>query len=363
MTGLRRSASRTAASRRLRHVSMERPRPKSTPRGNLVTESYVNPHLHLCKVWTLPMMEEEALKAYQGRRHGQSACPASSSPARSRKNMPSPGSWRMPAAPSRWRPCTATFTSAPSPTSTARRALRASRRSSACATSSAASSIVQVVAFAQDGMVREPGAAELMHQAMALGADVVGGIPWIEFTNADAAAHVRTCFDLAQEFGKDVSMLLDDAGDPDLRTLEMMAVEAIRARLARPRAGASLPGDEPLPDAVRAASRARSADRRRCGRDRSAYRSAARARQGIACGGCSRLPRPGRHFRRLLSIRPQQYAGSGLSRFAPVVDDDAARGRQALRHDHHGSGQSDQSRRFRLVGRRAGEPGRAGPAG
>ena len=29
-------------------------------RGNLVTESFVNPHLHLCKVWTLPMMEEEA---------------------------------------------------------------------------------------------------------------------------------------------------------------------------------------------------------------------------------------------------------------------------------------------------------------
>src|SRR5215471_12399189 len=35
-------------------------------RGNLVTESYVNPHLHLCKVWTLPMMEEDALAAYQG---------------------------------------------------------------------------------------------------------------------------------------------------------------------------------------------------------------------------------------------------------------------------------------------------------
>jgi cytosine/creatinine deaminase len=34
--------------------------------GNLVTESFVNPHLHLCKVWTLPMMEEEALKSYQG---------------------------------------------------------------------------------------------------------------------------------------------------------------------------------------------------------------------------------------------------------------------------------------------------------
>ena len=62
---------------------------------------------------------------------------------------------------------------------------------------------LQVVAFPQDGIVREPGAAELMHQAMALGADAVGGIPWIELTN-------------------------DDAGDPDLRTLEMMAVEAIK---------------------------------------------------------------------------------------------------------------------------------------
>ena len=28
--------------------------------GGLVTESFVNPHLHLCKVWTLPMMNEAA---------------------------------------------------------------------------------------------------------------------------------------------------------------------------------------------------------------------------------------------------------------------------------------------------------------
>jgi len=29
--------------------------------GNLVTESFVNPHLHLCKVYTRQMMDEEAL--------------------------------------------------------------------------------------------------------------------------------------------------------------------------------------------------------------------------------------------------------------------------------------------------------------
>lgn len=32
--------------------------------GNLVTESFVNPHLHLCKVYTLQMMDEKALRDY-----------------------------------------------------------------------------------------------------------------------------------------------------------------------------------------------------------------------------------------------------------------------------------------------------------
>ena len=85
---------------------------------------------------------------------------------------------------------------------------------------------VQVVAFAQDGLAREPGAAELMREAMALGADVVGGIPWIE--HADTASHIDFCFDLAREFDRDVSMLVDDAGDAGLRTLEAMAAEAVK---------------------------------------------------------------------------------------------------------------------------------------
>ena len=34
--------------------------------GNLVTESFVNTHLHLCKVYTLMMMDEAALKDYHG---------------------------------------------------------------------------------------------------------------------------------------------------------------------------------------------------------------------------------------------------------------------------------------------------------
>ena len=76
--------------------------------------------------------------------------------------------------------------------------------------------------------MREPGTAQLMQQAMELGADVVGGIPWIEYTETDIERHVKEIFDLAQEFNKDVSMLVDDAGDPGLRSLEAMAVETIR---------------------------------------------------------------------------------------------------------------------------------------
>lgn len=68
-----------------------------------------------------------------------------------------------------------------------------------------------------------------MRQALQLGADVVGGIPWIEYTDDDIKAHVTDRFDLAVEFDKDVSMLVDDAGgDPGLRSLEIMALETIK---------------------------------------------------------------------------------------------------------------------------------------
>ncbi len=87
---------------------------------------------------------------------------------------------------------------------------------------------LQVIAFPQDGLPREPGAEELLYESMELGADLVGGIPWIEFTDADARRHVDIAFDIAEKYDKDVTMLLDDAGDPELRTSEYTATEAVR---------------------------------------------------------------------------------------------------------------------------------------
>jgi cytosine deaminase len=195
--------------------------------GNLVTESYVNPHLHLCKVWTLPMMEEEALKSYQGEAMGKAMAGIELASKIKEKYAES---WITKNA-RRAAALAAVYGNLHI------RALADVDRKARLEGVRALIRVreefrgilnIQVVAFAQDGIVREPGASDLMREALRLGADVVGGIPWIEFSNADAAAHVKTCFDLAQEFDKDVSMLLDDAGDPGLRTLEMMALEALQ---------------------------------------------------------------------------------------------------------------------------------------
>jgi cytosine deaminase len=82
---------------------------------------------------------------------------------------------------------------------------------------------LQVVAFPQDGLICDPGAEDLVREAVELGADVVGGIPWIEHTDAEAREHVRLMCELAAARDRRVAMLVDDAGDPNLRTTEMLA--------------------------------------------------------------------------------------------------------------------------------------------
>jgi hypothetical protein len=81
---------------------------------------------------------------------------------------------------------------------------------------------IQVVAFPQDGLARDPGALDYVKEAVAMGADVVGGIPWIEYTNEDATAHIDAMVGRAAANDRAVSMLVDDAGDPGLRTLEYL---------------------------------------------------------------------------------------------------------------------------------------------
>jgi cytosine/creatinine deaminase len=87
---------------------------------------------------------------------------------------------------------------------------------------------LQLVAFPQEGIFRHPGAAALMRQALALGADVVGGLPWVEVTHDEQRQHIDLVFDLAKEYDADVHMLVDDTLDPSSRTLEYLALKTRR---------------------------------------------------------------------------------------------------------------------------------------
>jgi cytosine deaminase len=87
---------------------------------------------------------------------------------------------------------------------------------------------MQVVAFPQEGILRDPGTEALLREAMALGADVVGGLPWYEMTDEDARRHVDIVFDIARERDADIHMLVDDTDDANSRSLEYLAVKTRR---------------------------------------------------------------------------------------------------------------------------------------
>jgi len=201
--------------------------------GRLVTESFVNTHLHLCKVYTLTMMDSLALSSYHGEGMG-AAMTAIELAARIKERYDE--SWIL----ENVRKCLKkaalngnihlrAFADVDSKAKLigVKALLRAREEFKGIVD-------VQVVAFPQDGVVREPGTVDLIKQAMDLGANVVGGIPWIEYTEADEQKHIDEMMKIAVAYDADVSMLVDDAGDPGLRTLEMLAVKTLETgRLGR----------------------------------------------------------------------------------------------------------------------------------
>jgi cytosine deaminase len=82
---------------------------------------------------------------------------------------------------------------------------------------------LQIVAFPQEGIVKNHGCAELLWQAMDMGADVIGGMPANETSPTDSHYHVDLIFKIAKAFNADVDMHVDETDDPFYRTLEMVA--------------------------------------------------------------------------------------------------------------------------------------------
>jgi cytosine deaminase len=63
---------------------------------------------------------------------------------------------------------------------------------------------------------------------MELGADVVGGMPYNEYTYDDSKKHIDIAFRIAKEFDADIDMHVDETDDPNARTLEYLAARTIK---------------------------------------------------------------------------------------------------------------------------------------
>jgi cytosine/creatinine deaminase len=90
---------------------------------------------------------------------------------------------------------------------------------------------LQLVAFPQDGLLRAPTALANLKRALAMGVDVVGGIPHFERTMAHGAESVKILCELAAAQGKLVDMHCDESDDPLSRHVETLAYETQRLGL------------------------------------------------------------------------------------------------------------------------------------
>ena len=87
---------------------------------------------------------------------------------------------------------------------------------------------LQLVAFPQDGYLRDTGAAKLMETALDRGVDVVGGIPHFERTMDEGKKSVEVLCRIAAKRGLRVDMHCDESDDPNSRHIETLTAETVR---------------------------------------------------------------------------------------------------------------------------------------
>src|SRR5690606_21918593 len=88
---------------------------------------------------------------------------------------------------------------------------------------------LQIVAFPQEGIESFAGGRALMSEAVAMGADAVGGIPHFENTREQGVASLHFLMELAERHDRLVDVHCDETDDPQSRFLEVLA-ELTRVR-------------------------------------------------------------------------------------------------------------------------------------
>ncbi|MEG0678570.1 MAG: amidohydrolase family protein, partial [Carnobacterium sp.] len=84
---------------------------------------------------------------------------------------------------------------------------------------------IQVVAFPQEGIIKEPGTEEMMYEAMEMGADVVGGIP---YNDAPAQEHIDIVFEIAKKYNKPIDLHAEFSDEADKMSIEYLCQKTIK---------------------------------------------------------------------------------------------------------------------------------------
>jgi cytosine deaminase len=89
---------------------------------------------------------------------------------------------------------------------------------------------IQVVAFPQEGLLKDSESKELISRALEMGADIVGGLPEAEGNAEDSHRHIDHVFKFAEETRKDIDVHCDVL--PHARTLEYFASSVIEKKMS-----------------------------------------------------------------------------------------------------------------------------------
>lgn len=192
--------------------------------GGLVTESHVIPHLHLDKVDTINLVGDAALQHYHA---GEMMSAEQAIRAASRVKETYAEDEIIARA---RRICIMAVENGVTHVRafadvdkkarlTALRALKKLKKELAGVLT------IDVVAFPQEGFSGDAENEEILMKAVEEGADVVGGIPWIEPTREEQRYHVKRVFDAAAQYNIPAAFLSDDTGNPEMRTTEMILNE------------------------------------------------------------------------------------------------------------------------------------------
>jgi len=84
---------------------------------------------------------------------------------------------------------------------------------------------IQVVAFPQEGIFKAQGTEKMMYQAMDMGADVVGGIP---YNDSPAKEHIDLVFEIAKKYDKPIDFHQDFKDNADSITIEYVCQKTIK---------------------------------------------------------------------------------------------------------------------------------------